>query len=128
MIEPSVVKEVTSLEQYENILKDSARLQNGVQDIVVFKFSKIGCPHCSHIQPYFEDFAKKDRAYISSYIVETTKYPDISKMEAVKRVPDFVVYVHGRRRDDLRLTNSDENELEYLFNTLHKIHRKEITK
>jgi thiol-disulfide isomerase/thioredoxin len=123
MIEPSAVINITSLQQYENILRDSARLQNGVQDIVIIKFSKKTCPHCIHVQPYYEDFAKKDRAFISSYLVETTDYPEIAQVEGVRRVPDFVVYVHGRRRDDLRLTNSDENELEYLFDTLHKIHR-----
>ncbi|XP_057709983.1 thioredoxin b [Corythoichthys intestinalis] len=96
-----MVKQVQSLEEFEEILKTSG------DKLVVVDFTATWCGPCRMISPKFEEFS---HTYTNVVFikVDVDECDDVAQKHGISAMPTFLFFKNGKKVDDFTGANADK--------------------
>jgi thioredoxin 1 len=94
----SMVKEVQSVEEFDQILA-------GTEKLVVVDFYAVWCGPCRFIAPVLERLQEEYAGTVEFIKVDVDKLPDLAQRCGVAAMPTFIFYKGGKKIDDLTGAN-----------------------
>ncbi|KAL3938967.1 MAG: hypothetical protein SGBAC_006225 [Bacillariaceae sp.] len=107
---PSKVQPLESMEEYEDLLRNS-----GSKVKVVYKFTSSWCKPCKKVQPFFEQYSsqsqyqkKKDGSNVLFRTIDVDEFDELSSKYNVSMMPTFLVLQGDKVLGTYAGSNEDE--------------------